>query len=200
MKNMGSKIIETDRLILKPQTMNEQKYLWSVLMIPSVNKYYLSVPVKFREKLKDWNKQEQFYIEEMKHSNDLDIYRWSIFLKNGECIGRISCQEAEFDSDSEFDPAIRDVGWYIDPRYQGNGYCTEAAQAMLKYMFEEVGITEIKTGAAIENPASWKIMERLGFKRLSYTKMIQYTYLDELTEDYQYNITKEMYFDKIDND
>ncbi len=200
MKNMGSKIIETDRLILKPQTMDEQKYLWSVLMIPSVNKYYLSVPVKFREKLKDWNKQEQFYIEEMKHSNDLDIYRWSIFLKNGECIGRISCQEAEFDSDSEFDPAIRDVGWYIDPRYQGNGYCTEAAQAMLKYMFEEVGITEIKTGAAIENPASWKIMEKLGFKRAGYTKMIQYTYLDELTEDYQYNITKEMYFDKIDND
>ena len=200
MKNMGSKIIETDRLILKSQTMNEQKYLWSVLMIPSVNKYYLSVPVKFREKLKDWNKQEQFYIEEMKHSNDLDIYRWSIFLKNGECIGRISCQEAEFDSDSEIDPAIRDVGWYIDPRYQGNGYCTEAAQAMLKYMFEEVGITEIKTAAAIENPASWKIMEKLGFKRAGYTKMIQYTYLDELTEDYQYNITKEMYFDKIDND
>ena len=81
MKKLGSKTLETDRLILKAQTMNEQKYLWSILMIPSVNKYYLTVPIKFREKLKDWNKQEKYYLEDMKHANDLDVYRWSIFLK-----------------------------------------------------------------------------------------------------------------------
>ena len=34
MKFLGSKTIETDRLVLKAQTMNEQHYLWSVLMLP----------------------------------------------------------------------------------------------------------------------------------------------------------------------
>ena len=67
---------------------------------------------------------------------------------------------------------------------------------MIKYMFEEVEILEIKTGAAIENPASWKIMEKLGFERTNDTKMIQYTYLNELTEDYQYCFTRDMYFNK----
>ena len=59
MKYLGSKTIETYRLILKAQTMNEQKYLWSVLMIPEVNRYYLTVPKKYAEKLLDWDKQEE---------------------------------------------------------------------------------------------------------------------------------------------
>lgn len=196
MKNLGSKTLETERLILKAQTMDEQKYLWELLMIPSINKYYLTVPVKFREKLKDWEKQEVFYLEDMKHALDLDVYRWSIFLKeSGECIGRCSCHEESIENEEITNPAIRGVGWYMDPEYQGKGYGTEAAQAMIKYMFEEVEIDEIKTGAAIENPASWMIMEKLGFERTENTKMIQYTYLDEPIEDYQYYLTKEMYFD-----
>lgn len=47
--------------------------------------------------------------------------------------------------------------------------------------------------AAICNPASWKIMERLGFERQKQTKMVQYTFLDELIEDYSYVLTREKY-------
>ena len=53
MKYLGSKTLETNRLILKAQSMREQKRLWEILMIPEVNKYFLTVPVKFRDKLKD---------------------------------------------------------------------------------------------------------------------------------------------------
>lgn len=87
MNLLGSKTIETDRLILKAQTMDEQKYLWSILMIPEVNRYYLTVPKKFSEKLKDWSKQEEYYKTDMEHANDLNVFRWSIFIKDtGECI------------------------------------------------------------------------------------------------------------------
>ena len=41
MKYIGSQTIETERLILKAQSMNEQKRLWQILMIPEVNKYFL---------------------------------------------------------------------------------------------------------------------------------------------------------------
>ncbi len=201
MKYLGSKTIETDRLLLKAQTMDEQQYLWSILMIPDVNKYYLIVPQFLREKLKSWEKQEEYYKEDMEHANDPDIYRWSVFLKEtNECIGRISCHEAHAEIKEIDDPSIRGVGWYLDPKYQGHGYGTEAAKAMIKYMFEEVEIDSILTGAAIDNPASWKIMEGLGFKRTDKTHMVQYTYLDEPTEDYQYVLTKEMYLEnKEDN-
>lgn len=194
MRFLGSKTIETDRLILKAQSMDEQKRLWEILMIPDVNRYFLTVLPKFRDKLKDWDKQEVFYEEDMKHANDNNVFRWSVFLKEtGECIGRISCHEGHDEDENINDPNIRGVGWIIDPKYQGNGYGTEAAKAMIDFMFLECEIEAIITGAAICNPASWKIMEKLGFERQEKTKMVQYTFLDELTEDYSYIMTKEKY-------
>ena len=195
MKYLGSKTIETERLILKAQTMSEQKKLWEILMIPEVNKYFLTIPQKFRDKLSNWDKQEQFYQEDMKHSNDHDVFRWSVFLKEtDECIGRISCHDAHDEEETITNPDIRGVGWIINPKYQGKGYGTEAAKAMIDFMFVECEIEKIITGAAIVNPSSWKIMERLGFEKQEETKMVQYTFLDELTEDYSYVMTKERYF------
>ena len=42
MNYLGSKQIETARLLLKAQTMQEQKRLWEILMIPEVNRYFLT--------------------------------------------------------------------------------------------------------------------------------------------------------------
>lgn len=194
MRYLGSSTIETDRLVLKAQTMDEQYYLWKLLMIPEVNRYFLTVPQKFRTKLLDWNLQKEYYEEDMKHANDKDVFRWSIFLKEtGECIGRLSCHERNIEDNTVNDSSIRGVGWLIDPKYQGQGYATEAAKAMVDFMFLECEIEKIITGAAICNPASWKIMERLGFERQEHTKMVQYTFLDELVEDYSYVMTREKY-------
>ncbi len=197
MKYIGSRIIETDRLILKPQTMEEQELLWKILMTPEVNKYYLTVPKKFKDKLLDWDKQKIYYEAEITHALDSDVFKWSIFLKsNGECIGRVSCHEANVEDESIVDQSIRGVGWYINPIYQGMGYGYEAAHAMIDYMFNEVNISKIKTGAAICNPASWKIMEKIGMKRLNETYFVEYTFQDDLVEDYRYEITKEEYSSK----
>ena len=195
MKFLGSKTLETDRLILKAQTMNEQKYLWGVLMMPEVNRYYLTVPKKFAEKLKDWSKQEEYYKAEMKHADDPDVFKWSVFIKEtGECIGKVDCHVASSEGYETKNDSIRGVGWYLDPKFSGKGYGYEAAKAMMDYMFNECEIDEIKTGAAIQNPASWKIMEKYGFEKLNETRMIEYTFVDNPVEDYQYYLTKEMYF------
>ena len=194
MNFIGSKTIETERLILKAQTIDEQKRLWEILMIPEVNKVYLTTPAKFRDKLKDWSKQEPFYEEKISHANDKDVFEWSIFLKDtNECIGKIDYHEYSKEDNEINDLSIRGVGWYIDPIHQGKGYGTEAAKHTLKYMFEEVEISKIITGAAIDNPTSWKIMDRLGYKKLPQTKLVTYTYLDEPVEIYTYEITKEQY-------
>ena len=42
------------------------------------------------------------------------------------------------DKNVEYLENIRDVGWYIDPKYQGMGYATEVATAMIDFMFNEV--------------------------------------------------------------
>ena len=197
MKYIGSQIIETKRLILKPQTMLEQKRLWEILIIPEVNKYFLTIPSKFKDKLLDWNKQEEYYQLDIAKANNPEVFKWSIFLKeNEECIGRISCHERHDEDSSIINPNIRGIGWLIAPEHQQKGYCTEAAEAVLDYMFMKVEIEEIQTGAAIENPASWKVMEKIGFIKQDTTRKNQYTFLDEPTEIYLYKITKEQYQNK----
>ncbi len=200
MNYLGSKQIETKRLVLKAETMQEQKRLWEILMMPEVNKYFLTVPPKFKEKLLDWPKQEEYYKEKMKYANDPDIFKWSIFLKDtGECIGRITCHEAHDEDSSITDPSIRGLGWLIDPAFQRKGYAIEATFAMVDYMFSEVDIQEIRTGAATVNPASWLIMEKLGFTRQNTTKMFQYTFLDKPVEIYSYILTQEQWLSLKNN-
>lgn len=40
MRYLGSSTIETDRLVLKAQTMDEQYYLWKVLMFPKLTNIF----------------------------------------------------------------------------------------------------------------------------------------------------------------
>lgn len=193
MKLLGSKTLETKRLILKHETLQEQEKQWKILMIPEVNKYYLTVPDQFKDKLKSWDIQKEYYAERVKHASDLDVYKWSIFLKDtNECIGKISCDEIP-----DKDKNIKNVGWYLDPKYQHKGYAYEAALEMLKYMFLEVEIDKIETGAAILNPSSWSLMEKLGFKRLNKTSFVKYTFLDEEIEVYEYELTKNMFLKEL---
>ena len=187
MNLIGSKVLETERLLLVPHEEKYQYKLWEILMTEGVYNYYLAIPSKYREKLLSWKTQEPFYLEKVKHSNDKDIFDWCIILKeNGECIGKIDCHELGDDK------SIRDVGWYIDPVYQGKGYASEAANAMFNYMYNEVMINEIDTGAAIDNSPSWKIMEKFGFERTG-SSYVNYTFIDEPVKIYTYKMTRNKY-------
>ena len=146
--------------------MEEQKRLWEILMIPKVNKWYLVGAKKHANNPSHWTweNQEKFYKSKVSIADNNDVFVWSVFLKpeftnsgEEEVIGQISDQEGGEDI------TIRDVGWYIDPDYQGHGYATEAAKAMIDYMFKEVEINGISSGAVKENEASCKIFEKLGF-------------------------------------
>jgi len=195
MNLLGSKTIETERLMLKASTMKEQKKLWEILMIPEVNKYYLTINKKYKENLKNWEKQEKIYQEKVNKALEKDRFEWSIFLKEtGECIGQINAHTSKKENYDMENDEIKSLGWFINPKHQGNGYATEAAIAMIDYLFNEVEIKEIRTSAAICNPPSWKLMEKLGLIRdLNKTYFNQYTFIDEDIECYFYGITKEQY-------
>lgn len=60
-------------------------------------------------------------------------------------------------------------------------------------MFNEVGIEKIETSVAIVNPASWKIMGKLGFHRILAIKKAKYTLLPYEMDCYCYEVTKDEY-------
>ncbi|MCB9232819.1 MAG: GNAT family N-acetyltransferase [Bacteroidia bacterium] len=57
-----------------------------------------------------------------------------------------------------------DLGYRMFPRFWGQGYATEAAQATLDYGFEVLGLKRIIGQAFPENVASVRVLEKLGMK------------------------------------
>lgn len=182
MKFLGSKQLETKRLILHKTEEKDLKELWNILCLEEVSKYYLTTKINY-----DWEKEKKWQYKKLEMSSNKDVFIWTIELKDtNEIIGQISVQEGP----NQDNPSIRDIGWFLDPNYQGKGYAFEAAQEVLKYMFLEVEIDSILTCAAMVNTSSWKLMEKLGFKRLKTTHFIKYTLLDEEVELYEYELSK----------
>ena len=194
MKLIGSKTIETERLILRSSKMEEQKRLWEILMMPSVNKWYLTSAKKHANNPSHWTweTQEKFYKSKVEKADNNDVFTWSVFLKpqytnsgNEEVIGQVSAQE------NGEDLSIRDVGWFIDPLYWNKGYATEAAKAMIDYMFNEVEIKKISSGAVKDNFGSCKIFEKLGFTKIcDIEEESPYTFYDEKLVFSKYELSK----------
>lgn len=58
-----------------------------------------------------------------------------------------------------------EVGYVIHPDYQGLGYATEAARALMDWGFDTIGLHRIYARCHPDNVASWTVMERLGMRR-----------------------------------
>lgn len=57
-----------------------------------------------------------------------------------------------------------ELGYWIGVPYWGNGYATEAAQAMLRYGFEEMKLNRIYASHFSNNPASGRILLKVGMQ------------------------------------
>ena len=66
---------------------------------------------------------------------------------------------------SWFAPHTYELGWVTHPVFQGQGYATEAAQAMLAYAFETLAAHRVIATCQPENPTSVRVMEKLGMRR-----------------------------------
>ena len=60
-------------------------------------------------------------------------------------------------------PAV-EIGWRLDRRQWGHGYATEAAQAVLRYGFEDCTLERIVSIRDVTNEASRRVMEKLGLR------------------------------------
>jgi RimJ/RimL family protein N-acetyltransferase len=59
-----------------------------------------------------------------------------------------------------------EIGYGIDPAYQGKGYMREAIQALIDWAFAHP-FCNVITATEVENPASARLLERLGAELVS---------------------------------
>lgn len=84
-------------------------------------------------------------------------YEYAVTLRdNGKYIGNVGL----INISEEHNRA--DISYYIDREYMNKGYATEAAKKMLEYGFKALGYNKICGVCMTKNPASRKVMEKIG--------------------------------------
>ncbi len=154
MNHKGTKVIETDRLILRPFCKKDIEPAFRNWMSDKRVTEFLRWPphesVSVTEKtINGW----------ISLYSDPAFYLWAIVLKsNGEPIGSISV----INSSEELD--ILHIGYCIGFEWWHMGITSEAFSAIIPYLFEEVGANRIESQHDPDNPNSGKVMRKCGLK------------------------------------
>ena len=152
MEHKGTLRLETERLILRPFTMEDTQAMYRNYACDGEVTKYLTWPPHAGVEvtaalLRDWTAD---YCKP-------DFYQWAIELRSlGEVIGAISVVEWQPDADAP------ELGWCLGRRWWGRGLMPEAGRAVVRFLFEEVGVKRITARYDIENPKSGRVMEKLG--------------------------------------
>ena len=56
-----------------------------------------------------------------------------------------------------------DIGYWLMPAAWGQGYCTEAGQAVIGWLENTLSVAVLVSGYFVDNPASGKVLRKLGF-------------------------------------
>jgi RimJ/RimL family protein N-acetyltransferase len=78
---------------------------------------------------------------------------------DGKLIGAVGYIEDEEQHQAE-------IGYWIGKPWWGNGFATEAAQTLLAYCFGPGGFRRLTCGHFVDNPASARVIAKLGFRRI----------------------------------
>ena len=174
-------IIETERLVLRPVTLDDAEAMFEYASNQENTRYTFQTNQSLEETK---NNIAQFYL-----ANPLG--RWGIELKStGEFIGTIDLHKM----DTVLKKAA--IGYIINQKYWNQGLTTEANRAVIELAFEKIGMNKLDAFHDKDNPASGKVMEKSGM-RFSHEE--PYARMDKnesgrIVTDVHYVLTKEDYF------
>jgi RimJ/RimL family protein N-acetyltransferase len=57
------------------------------------------------------------------------------------------------------------IGYSLARPFWRNGYATEAVSRLIAYLFDEMKLHRISAECDVENISSWRLLEKLGFRR-----------------------------------
>jgi ribosomal-protein-alanine N-acetyltransferase len=149
MRHIGTKNIETERLLLRKWNLNDAEdvfqYCGDKTIVPDPHK---SVE-QTKNELEKW----------IKNYDKISTYEWGIELKNIRKIIGVIFVVAKDDTNESCT-----IAYTLAKNYWNNGYATEALKSILKYLLIDVGYNRIDGGHFSDNPASGKVMGKAGMK------------------------------------
>ena len=86
-----------------------------------------------------------------------------------------------------------ELAYWVGKDYWGKGYGTEAAKVLLDYGFRSLNLNRIFAASFINNPGSYKIMEKMGLKYEA-TLRQHVKRFDEYQDMLYYSLLRDEYF------
>lgn len=169
--------METERLLIRRFSPEDWQDLYEYLSQKEVVKYEPYTVFT----------QEQARQEAINRSNNPDFL--AVCLKDtGKLIGNIYLSPGELDA--------WELGYVFNRDYQGNGYATEAAYALIDDLFANSKARRVVAMCNPLNSPSWKLLERLKMRREGHLLKNIWFFKDENDEPiwqdtYEYAILKE---------
>lgn len=153
-------LLETQRLILRELRLSDIDRIYRYANDESINRYLL-----FGDLAKEDGARK--YVQKAMASAALDTnieqrmqYKLALLVKPEiDFIG--SCWLDITDATHK----RASIGYFIDNRYWGRGYATEAAKALLKYGFETLKLHRIEATCDADHQATRRVLEKAGLKR-----------------------------------
>jgi ribosomal-protein-alanine N-acetyltransferase len=145
--------IETERLILRPFSLDDAPEVRRLAGDRDIASTTGNIPHPYEDGMaEEWigTHQERF--------DKGELVNFAIVNgKQGFLVGAISLVINKQNESAE-------LGYWIGKPYWNNGYCTEAARAVVRYGFEVLGLNRIHAAHMRRNPASGKVMQKTGMK------------------------------------
>lgn len=154
MNHLGTKVIKTDRLVLRKFTQNDITSSFTNWCSDDNVTKYLIWPTHTnlqitKNVLSDW----------IKSYDNSDFYQWAIVLEEiNEPIGTISVVGINNNVNSVT------IGYCIGSKWWNKGFVSEAFNSIISFMFEEVKVNRIESHHDPKNPNSGKVMLKCGLK------------------------------------
>ena len=143
--------LESERLLLRPLCVSDTEDMYAYAHREDVTEYLLWLPHPSPAYTRDYLS----YLEQRYRLGD--FYDWAVVEKaSGHMIG--TCGFTTIDAPNN----VGEVGYVLNPDYHGLGYGTEAAERVLRFGFEELGLHRIEAKFMKGNDSSLHVMEKLG--------------------------------------
>jgi ribosomal-protein-alanine N-acetyltransferase len=147
-----SVILETERLSFRRLTLDDLDNLFALYHSPDVRKYYSEGIPNYEET----RRELEWIVNECYPKYGFGM--WATILKEtGKFIGRCGLCPMDIEGKEEIE-----VAYMLDSQYWGQGLATEAAQAILHYGFEQVGLKRLICVINPDNIASARVAEKIG--------------------------------------
>ena len=169
-------MIKTKRLTLVPLSAEHLESAYAYSSDPENTKYMMFLPV-------DSIEETRKFIEDCQRELEKDVpgyYEFAVLL-DGKHIGGVNLY---FDTA----PDIGELGWLFLPEYQGRGYATEAARALLEWGRDTLGIRHFIAHCDAANLASQGVMRKLGMTLTDAAGTRKNRGSDELRREYLYEL------------